>query len=137
MKYRFIIIIALLLSVQMLSAKGKGGKEVYMFGFASSFTDSVVYVTSVQHLSDVEMSGTKVLKYRSEYSEQLRYYLNNNALTDRLIVVFFHTDKKKVEKRMQKLERRYRIKRGYEWKTIDAGSFSFETHRPDQTDKQG
>ena len=126
MRYRLVMI---MLTVCSLSAFAKGGNErqVYMFGFATSFMDSVVYVTSIQPVSPVTWERhTRVLSNRSGYTEQMRYYLNNEGLTDRTIVVFFDKDKKKVEKRLQKLHRRYVHKQHYAWKEIGEDAFRFK-----------
>ncbi len=126
MRYR---LLTLLLVLGTLTAIAKDGneKQAYVFGFATSFMDSVVYVTPIQTLSPVKwLPRTHLLDQRKVYSEQMRYYLNNQNLTDRTIVVFWDKKRKNVEKRWQKLKKRYTQKLHYEWKEIGAEAFQFK-----------
>lgn len=135
MKYRLLLILLFATTLGATArhsmatgsnAKGDDEKHVYMFGFAISFKDSVVYVTDIQRVAPVTWERrTHLLSRRANYSEQLRYHLNNQGLTDRTITVMYDKKKKKVEKRLRKLQRRYTQKRKYEWKVVDATAFTF------------
>ena len=51
----------------------------YLFGYALSPVDSVVYLTSIQRVDTVYMEKkTKMLMGRSLYSDQLQQYLENS-----------------------------------------------------------
>ena len=72
------ILCSLLLVLMVCSAfslKGSKGKSVYIVGVSASFTDSLVYFTEIQLLDSVRLDKNKMLPERSQYSYQLKNYL--------------------------------------------------------------
>ena len=72
--------IALALAIAAISSFTAHAKNdpttAYMFGFASSFSDSTVYMTSVQRVDSVYLTHKKLfLDNRENYSLQLKEYL--------------------------------------------------------------
>ena len=86
------ILCSLLLVLMVCSAfslKGSKGKSVYIVGVSASFTDSLVYFTEIQLLDSVRLDKNKMLPERSQYSYQLKNYLENEeGLTNRTCFVY-------------------------------------------------
>lgn len=136
------------LSTLVASAKNEP-KTAYIFGFASSFNDSTVYITTVQQLDSVYIQGKgKFLVSRENYSYQLRDYLEQQGAGYRTCCVFFDTDQKKAEKRWMKLFNKYtakpkskKVKNGqqkddaptpYQLKQVSNGEFRFQSIAPSE-----
>lgn len=129
----------LLLGVTGMSAKRVQVPQVYMFGFVTSFSDSVVYLTAVQEVKGAWIdSKTKFLLGRDNYSYQLKeHFANQLQQPGRVCTIFFSTAKKDIEKKLEKLKKRYtsapktkKTKRNrpaaYEVRYLSAADFSFE-----------
>ena len=71
MKKIFFLMALLLCSV----ASYAGKQAVYLYGFAASFNDSIVYFTDLQTIAQAEIDKHNFLYGREEYSNQLRDYL--------------------------------------------------------------
>lgn len=104
---------ALLLTVAFSFGKADAKQvvvpQVYMFGFAASFTDTIVYFTNVMKVDSVWVeSKNKFLLGRSVYSHQLRNYLTvNKQLPQRTCIILYDKDKTKLEKKLLKMKRLY------------------------------
>lgn len=110
-------------------AKKKELLAGYMFGFSASFNDSIAYFTDIQTVQKVWIdTKTHFLLGRDSYSFQLRDYLSRQGMKDRTCIVVFDTDKKKLEKTLVKMRRKYTVKaKGlYDVRHIDTFDFSFE-----------
>lgn len=98
----------------------------YGFGISASFKDSLVYFTEIQPIDSLYMSTkTKFILGRDYYSLQLKNYvetINNDA--HRTCVFIYDTNKKKLEKRYNKLLNKYKSGE-FLVKTIDTASFKF------------
>ena len=107
MKIRNIALAAMVVATgftTLANAAKNEAKTVYMFGFASSFNDSTVYITSVQQVDSAYITGkAKFLVSRDNYSYQLRDYLEQQGAGYRTCAVFYATDQKKAEKKWVKL----------------------------------
>lgn len=84
-------------------------KPMYLFGFATSFVDSLAYVTDVQYIdSSYVDTKTKFLVGRNMYSIQLQQFLmKNEGCKHPVTSIFFGKKKEKVEKLRQSIIRRY------------------------------
>ena len=76
MKYLKYIVLTLLVCVAMgAEAKTIKARHMYVFGFAASFKDSVVYMTEIQDVQGAMYdTKTKFLLGRDSYSDQLKTY---------------------------------------------------------------
>ena len=92
-----------------LAAQAKNEmRKAYVFGFASSFNDSTVYITDIQELDSVWFTSKHhFLVSRENYSYQLRDYLAHIGEQHRTCMVEYNTDLKKLEKVWNKLYSRY------------------------------
>lgn len=139
--------IALALAIVAISSLAAQAKveptTAYMFGFASSFNDSTVYITSVQKVDSVYLSHKNLfLEGRDNYSFQLRDYLESIGEPKRTCIVMFDRNFKKAEKKWAKLYERYtkktkakRLKSGekpkelpspWQVKSVDENKFTFK-----------
>ncbi len=133
MKYLKYIVLTLLISIAMgAEAKTVKAKHMYMFGFAASFKDSVVYMTEIQDVKDAMYdTKSKFLLGRDSYSDQLKtYFREKMQLSDRVCVVMFSTSKKKAEKKYLKLRKKYLSNKKhtstYEVRYVTTQDFEFE-----------
>lgn len=139
-----------LIGISTLATSAKNEpRTAYIFGFASSFNDSTVYITSVQQLDSAYIQGKgKFLVSRENYSYQLRDYLEQQGAGYRTCCVFYDTDQKKAEKKWTKLYDKYtakpkskRVKNGqqkddaptpYQLKQVSNGEFKFQPIAPEE-----
>ncbi|WP_177601248.1 hypothetical protein [uncultured Phocaeicola sp.] len=120
-----------LMSVLAVSAFSKKPKDknkygVYLAGVSASFTDSLVYFTDIQRVDSAALDEKGLLVGRSQYSLQLKDYLEQHEEgTNRTCFMFFNTKKKKLEKEIHKLKVKYQ--KGNTLVLKDLGSsFRFE-----------
>lgn len=101
------------MSVLAVSAFSKKPKDknkygVYLAGVSASFTDSLVYFTDIQRVDSAALDEKGLLVGRSQYSLQLKDYLEQHqGGVNRTCFMFFNTKKKKLEKEMHKLKAKY------------------------------
>lgn len=133
MRHYKYMILCLLLSMAFSTeavAKHVKAPQMYMFGFSTSFTDSVVYITDIQELKGVWIeSKSKFLLSRDNYSYQLKNYMDEQLQQpNRLCMVFFSTSKKGVEKKLAKLKKKYITKANgaYDVRYVSVSDFRFE-----------
>ena len=133
MKYLKYIVLALLVCVAMgAEAKTVKARHMYVFGFAASFKDSVVYMTEIQDVQGALYdTKTKLLLGRDSYSDQLKaFFKEKMQLSDRVCMVMFSTSKKKAEKKYMKLRKKYtgdkKRPSTYEVRYVTTQDFQFE-----------
>ena len=109
MKFLKYIALALLtLVVTGTEAKTVKVPHVYLFGFSASFQDSLVFFTDIQDIPNAWYDKkTKFLAGRDTYSDQLKTFLTEQGAPNRVCMVFFSTNKSKLEKRYLKLRKKY------------------------------
>lgn len=97
------------LSVGNLSAKPYPVPKMYMFGFAASFNDTIVYFTNVIEVDSVWIeSKNKFLLGRSTYSHQLRDYLGAaHHMPMRTCIVMYDQKRSNLEKKLIKMKKLY------------------------------
>lgn len=102
---------ALMLVFMVCSAftlKGRKNRPVYIVGVSASFTDSLVYFTEIQLLDSVHLDKNKMLPHRTNYSYQLKSYLEDvEGLSNRTCFVYFSDSKQKLQKTVSKLKIKY------------------------------
>jgi hypothetical protein len=127
------IVLTLLVCVAMgAEAKTVKARHMYIFGFAASFKDSVVYMTEIQDVQGAMYEKkTKFLLGRDSYSDQLKaHFKEKMQLSDRVCMVMFSTSKKKAEKKYMKLRKKYigdkKHPSTYEVRYVTTQDFQFE-----------
>ena len=88
---RHITLAALLLAAVAIVptlAQNRVVPKAYMFGFAASFTDSIVFFTDIQEVDSVWLTPKKYLAGKSNYSYQLRNFCTDSlGFKNRTVVV--------------------------------------------------
>lgn len=100
-----LLFVLALCTASTLENKKKG---IFIVGVSASFTDSLIYFTNIQFVDSIELDKNKLLPMRSQYSEQLDNYLEQNlGLNNRTCFIYFDEKKKKLEKTIQKMKEKY------------------------------
>ncbi len=109
--------------------------KIYMFGFAASFTDSLVYFTEIQTVRGAYITNKKdFLVNREEYSNQLRNYLRTKGNQHPTCVTIYGTNLKAVAKEYVKLKEKYtkKAKGNFILKDIESNSFQYKPVEPEE-----
>lgn len=107
-------------------SKDKNKYGVYMAGVSASFTDSLVYFTDIQFLDSAQVDGKGFLVGRSQYSVQLKDYLETKeGGKNRTCFMFFKLKKNKLQKELQKLKEKYNKGKNMVLKDVNP-EFKFE-----------
>ena len=131
-KHILTILCVLLVGVGTSNARKKQVPQMYMFGMAATFTDTIVHFTNIQTVDSVWIeSKNDFLQNRSAYSYQLRDYLSMQQMPHRTCIVFYSPKREKLEKKYQKMRRLYgKDKRGvqhFDIRYITDTEFKFQT----------
>lgn len=110
------------------AAADLGRGKVYIFGVSQLLADSVIYVTNIQEVDSIDMEkGTGFLPYRSEFSLQLKEYMEGTLhLTRQTTCVFYSTSRKKLAKQFYKVKKRYLDSKDMKIVMLDDGRFIFK-----------
>lgn len=111
------IFFTLLMMFAVAQASAKKPKEpkapksttttVYAVGVATSFNETVAYLTDMQVLNDATLDRKVYLHRRSGYSFQLRDYLVTQGKQDYTCLILFNVKKAKLEKELNKVRSRF------------------------------
>ena len=103
-------------------------RDVYIFGFAASFLDSVVYITDIQHMDSAYVEKkSKFLMDRAVYSDQLQTFIEENAAVENYTcAVLFGLKKKDIEELHEKIKKRYAANDYLVLKQIPLDNFQFQ-----------
>lgn len=137
MRLRQLLIVTALLVGCVINGNAKGYRpaKIYMFGFAASFNDSIVYLTDIQTVNAYLVNNrTKFLSNREDYSYQLRNYLQSNGLEAYpTCITMFAENEKDATKKYLKLKERYeKSKKKYSIKSLKDSQFKYTPVEPDQ-----
>lgn len=137
MRLRQLLIVTALLVGCVINGNAKGYRpaKIYMFGFATSFNDSTVYLTDIQTVNAYLVNNrTKFLANREDYSYQLRNYLQSNGLEAYpTCITMFAENEKDATKKYLKLKERYeKSKKRYSIKSLKDSQFKYTPVEPDQ-----
>ena len=128
---KYLAVLAVIASsffTQHVQAKKEIAPQMYMFGFAASFNDTIVHFTEIQQVDSTWINQKKFLLGRDNYSYQLRDYLANKLrMPNRTCIVVFNQNKKKLEKKYLKMKRKYTDLKanGFDVRNISTQDFHF------------
>ncbi len=127
---RYLKLVCLLLGVILvlpaLSKKPKTPKGLYIAGMAASFTDSLVFFTDIQYVDSATLYNKYLLSGRAQYSNQLKYFLEDTGNgKDRTCLVYFSKKKKSLQKQMNKIRQKYQKNKNIVIKDVDS-TFKFK-----------
>ena len=121
------------IAVQVSAKKPKDGKAasvtVYAVGVATSFNDSIGYVTEIQELNDAQLDRNRYLHRRSGYSFQLRDYLVGLGKENYTSLELFNAKKAKLEKQLAKVRARCQKD---EIKLVEVSEADFKFTKPEE-----
>ncbi len=122
-----------------LSATAEKKKDIYMFGVATDFIDSVAYVTTIQQIdSAILQRGTDFLLGRSLYSVQLKKYAESQlGKLHEVPALFFSTDKGKLEKKYNKVLKNIKKDTPLFLQVLSENDFRFAPVSKEQIIEQG
>lgn len=125
----FVVFLLLALTALGLSAKSDvRTTKVYMFGFALSLTDSVVYLTDVQAVDSAQVEKKYGFLYgRSLYAAQLQSHIENtHNKPNTTCVVFFNPKKSKLEGEYIEIRKRYSKDKDVILTPVGVDAFQFQ-----------
>lgn len=122
----FALVAATVIPALAKKPKDKSKYGVYIAGVSASFTDSLVYFTDIQRVDSAFLGEKGLLQQRSQYSNQLKEYLESEGKgQNRTCFVYYNEKKKKLQKEITKLKQKYQ--KGGSLLLQDVGqSFKFE-----------
>jgi len=120
--------------IKMLEERATDKDVVYVFGVGTNFNDSVIYLTEINDIRALKLQKkTKFLPFRSEFSLQLREYLEGGLGLQNETCCMFYADKRKtLAKRYYKLKKRYLDEGG--WRIVIVGQDKFSFKKPEFAD---
>ena len=118
--------VSMIMGVAAKKSKDKNKYGVYMAGVSASFTDSLVYFTDIQYLDSAMVDGKGFLVGRSQYSVQLKDYLETKqGGKNRTCFMFYNMKKSKLQKEILKLKEKYKKGNSLVFKDVNP-EFKFE-----------
>ncbi len=118
--------VSMVMGVAAKKSKDKNKYGVYMAGVSASFTDSLVYFTDIQYLDSAMVDGKGFLVGRSQYSVQLKDYLETKqGGKNRTCFMFYNMKKSKLQKEILKLKEKYKKGNSLVFKDVNP-EFKFE-----------
>ena len=116
-----------LLGALHLSAFADKPQRVYLFGVATNLNDSTVYLTDVQHLDSMTLNADGSLPNYVGYSLQLKVYLEGELNeSHQTCAVIYSEKKKRLEKRLLAVRKKYLNIKGNTLKLIGSDVFQFK-----------
>lgn len=105
--------------------KGKG--TVYLFGVSHQLMDSVIYITTIQPVDSIDLiKKGHLLPFRSEFSLQLKEYMEGQLMLKRQTTcVFFAGKQKKLARKQYKIKKRYLDNKDTKIVMVDERYFRF------------
>lgn len=102
-------------------------QRVYLFGVATNFNDSTVYLTDVQHLDSLTLNPDGSLPNYVGYALQLKVYLEGSLDEREQTCAIIYSDKKKrLEKRFLAVRKKYQTHEEKAVKPIGTDVFRFQ-----------
>ena len=132
--YKFIVLgITIFLSLNVQAVKRQ--TKVFMYGFAASFNDSIVYITDIQTIDSAWVdSRTGFLYSRNNYSYQLRDFLQRIGVEHPTCITAFAIKRKDIEKKYLSIKKRYTTKGKFTIKYIEVKDFQYRPMIPNPSE---
>ena len=122
----FLFAVSIVVGATAKKSKDKNKYGVYMAGVSASYNDSLGYFTGIQFLDSATVGGKGFLVGRSQYSVQLKDYLETKVGgKNRTCFMFFNLKKNKLQKELQKLKEKYNKGKNMVLKDVNP-EFKFE-----------
>ena len=121
-----LLLLAMLFTLNSTFAANHDNEEkaIYAFGISTSFSDPLVYFTSVQQLPGAEVNKKGFLKDRPLYSYELKNFMSQIGIMHRTCILFFNKDKSKLKKKFDQLQTKY-LRKDFEIQLLEDSEFKF------------
>ena len=104
-------------------------RRVYLYGAATNFNDSTVYVTDIQRLDSMVIKADGSLQNLAQYSLQLKVYLEGTlGKQNQTCAVIYSAKKTKVENEFSKMRYRCESDKNKTLIKIDKDDFTFKRY---------
>lgn len=124
------------MAVSVHAEKKPKMQTVYVFGFSASFTDSLAFLTDVMQLDSAYIMPNGFLADRQLYSLQLEnFVLGQRQVQNSTNAIFFSTRRKDLEKKYEKVNRKYQ--RSTELVLLYVGEDEFKFQPQEYIDPNG
>lgn len=102
-------------------------QTAYIFGCSNEFGDSTLCFTGISKVDSADfLKKEQFLSYRDSYSDQLKDYVEAKlGLKNQTASVFFDTNLKKIQKKYDKMKKKYLAKDAVKMISISPEDFSF------------
>ncbi len=121
----FFAFLAVSIGIQARTA-GSPEKTIYAFGFSTSLTDSTIYLTPISTLPGASIDKkTHFLNDRTEYTHQLKTFLESKYPGHQTSVIFFNTSRKKLENQYVKVRRSAKKNAANKVVELEGNTFKF------------
>ncbi|MCQ2052205.1 MAG: hypothetical protein MJY74_08390 [Bacteroidaceae bacterium] len=98
---------------------------VYMFASSFAFGDSVMYISSIQKMEQIQLTNKAYLLARAEFASQYARFLEENGcVAPQLSSLFFSEKKSAVLKKLEKVEKRCKKKMSFGVINVDDFEFT-------------
>ena len=122
-----LLIASMIIPVCAQTPKDKNKYGVYIAGVSASFTDSLIYFTDIQYVDSAFLNKNDLLEGRSQYSMQLKDYLEQHLNgKNRTCFIYYNIKKKKLQKEVNKLKEKYQKGGALVIRDITAPDFKFQ-----------
>ena len=133
--HKVIILITLLIIIgnTQVAAKKKCLPKIFAYGVSYSFTDTIIYITSIQEIDSAWVDGkSEFLVDRNYYSYQLKEYFNKKNDMNRVCAIFYAKKHKDITKKYIKMMKKFSKRKNIDIRQIPDTEFQFKTEIPDQ-----
>lgn len=101
--------------------------HVFMYGAATNFNDSIVYITDVQRLDSMIIKSDGSLQNLAYYSQQLKVYLEGTlGEIHQTCSIIYSNKRRKVESKLSKMRYKYQSSKDKTLKKISSDEFTFK-----------
>lgn len=128
-----LLLLAILFTVNSAFTANQNKKEkaIYAFGVSASFSDTLVYFTTIQKLPGAKLDKKGFLEDRALYGYELKDFLSQIGMMHRTNILFFDLDRSKLQKKLNKLQTKY-LQKKTEIQILEETEFKFTDLEPNQ-----
>lgn len=108
------------LSSPDVSAKksNHGMQDMYVFSISMSFSDSVMYISTIQKLDGIVLRDKYFFDERGDYAAQFKKWMEEETASEQIAALYYFDSKRKAERGYAKVRKRAIHKHGGEIITV-------------------
>lgn len=85
---------------------------MYVFAISLSFTDSVMYMSTIQELDGIVLRDKYFFDERSDYAAQFKKWMEEETASEQISALYYYSTRKKAESGYSKVRKRAMKKHG-------------------------